>query len=114
MFVGGNIGTPLIEYASMQQRAEYVIAEISSFQLECIKKFKPDISVMLNLTEDHLDRYACFEDYISAKAKIFLNQRHDDIAVLNFDDKEVRKIAQTIHAEPFFFSTKNSIIKFNF
>ena len=109
VFVGGNIGTPLIEYVNNRQQAEYVIAEISSFQLECIKNFKPHISVLLNLTEDHLDRYPSFEDYISAKTRIFLNQAGTDIAVLNFDDHRVKELADKIHAEPFFFSTKTEL-----
>ncbi len=107
VFVGGNIGTPLIEYVSSGRKAEYVIAEISSFQLECIKDFRPHISVLLNVTEDHLDRYPSFDDYMSAKTRIFLNQNETDIAVLNFDDAHVKEIARKINSELFFFSTKN-------
>lgn len=111
VFAGGNIGTPLIEYVSSRQKADYVIAEVSSFQLECIKDFKPYISVLLNLTEDHLDRYASFEDYVHAKSRIFMNQEKTDTAVLNFDDLHVRMLARKIKADPFFFSTKGYLAK---
>lgn len=104
-FVGGNIGTPLIEYVSAGQPAEYVICEISSFQLEAIERFRPAISVLLNITEDHLDRYPGFDDYISAKARIFLNQRSPDTAVLNIDDPQVRMLAPRIRADIFPCST---------
>jgi UDP-N-acetylmuramoylalanine--D-glutamate ligase len=106
VFVGGNIGTPLIDYVLSGRKSDYVIAEISSFQLECIKNFKPSISVLLNVTEDHLDRYPSFEDYIYAKSRIFMNQDKSDIAVLNFDDSYVRAISERINAEQFFFTTK--------
>jgi len=67
VFVGGNIGTPLIDYVAGPQEDDFVIAEISSFQLEAITSFRPYVSVMLNITEDHLDRYRSFADYIAAK-----------------------------------------------
>jgi UDP-N-acetylmuramoylalanine--D-glutamate ligase len=110
-FVGGNIGTPLIECVSSGQQADYAIAEISSFQLESTKGFKPYISVLLNITEDHLDRYPSFDDYVYAKSRIFMNQKESDIAVLNFDDSHVKPLAQKINAETFYFSTKTCMEK---
>jgi UDP-N-acetylmuramoylalanine--D-glutamate ligase len=109
IFVGGNIGTPLIEYVAGGQQADYVIAEISSFQLEGIKNFKPYISVLLNITEDHLDRYPSFSEYVFAKSRIFENQKETDIAVLNFDDHNVKNIARQIKAQKYFFSTQKCI-----
>ncbi len=103
-FVGGNIGTPLIDYASkkvqvqvsnlnlnLNQQAEYVVAEISSFQLEGIKKFKPFISILLNITEDHMDRYKDFNEYVEAKFNIFKNQGENDIAIVNIDDQTIKE-----------------------
>ncbi|MBI5893589.1 MAG: UDP-N-acetylmuramoyl-L-alanine--D-glutamate ligase [Deltaproteobacteria bacterium] len=90
-FVGGNIGTPLIDYASKREKSEYVVAEISSFQLEGIKKFKPFISILLNITEDHMDRYKDFNEYAEAKFNIFKNQGENDIAIVNIDDPTIKK-----------------------
>ncbi|HPP06884.1 MAG TPA: UDP-N-acetylmuramoyl-L-alanine--D-glutamate ligase [Syntrophorhabdaceae bacterium] len=83
VFVGGNIGNPLINYIMGGKKAKFVILEISSFQLETIYKFHPYISVLLNITEDHLDRYRSFDEYRNAKFKIFENQIEKDVAVIN-------------------------------
>jgi UDP-N-acetylmuramoylalanine--D-glutamate ligase len=109
VFVGGNIGTPLIAYVSGTQDRDFVIAEISSFQLEGIKEFRPFISVLLNITEDHLDRYQSFADYSAAKGRIFLNQAESDIAVLNYDDPQVREMDRAIRAQKVFFSTRQPL-----
>jgi UDP-N-acetylmuramoylalanine--D-glutamate ligase len=86
-FVGGNLGTPLIE-AVQSDAPVYsaAVAEISSFQLEWTQAFRPRIGVLLNLTPDHLDRYATAAEYGAAKALMIARQRPDDIAVLNRDD----------------------------
>ena len=109
VFVGGNIGTPLIAYVSGTQDQDFAIAEISSFQLEGIKAFKPFISVLLNVTEDHLDRYQSFAEYSAAKGRIFLNQTESDIAVLNYDDPQVRAVVRAIRAQKVFFSTRQPL-----
>lgn len=83
-FVGGNIGSPLIGFVS--DPWDWGVVEISSFQLEWIEEFRPRIAALLNLTEDHLDRYPDFSSYCAAKEKIFQAQREDDVAVLNRDD----------------------------
>jgi UDP-N-acetylmuramoylalanine--D-glutamate ligase len=101
VFVGGNIGDPLVNYVLSGKKARYVIAEISSFQLETIDAFKPHIAILLNITEDHLDRYAAFADYVAAKMAIFTNQTADDIALLSTAIEEVERI----RARKFFFST---------
>ncbi|MEE8449163.1 MAG: UDP-N-acetylmuramoyl-L-alanine--D-glutamate ligase [Thermodesulfobacteriota bacterium] len=90
-FVGGNLGTPLIQ-AVDEPSMEYAIAEVSSFQLERIRRFRPRISLFLNLSADHLDRHANYQDYVQAKARIFMNQRGEDTAVVNGDDPEVMRI----------------------
>jgi UDP-N-acetylmuramoylalanine--D-glutamate ligase len=83
VFVGGNIGNPLIDYVLNGQKAQCVIAEISSFQLETIEHFRPHIAILLNITEDHLDRYSSFEEYVSAKWRIFENQTAEDHALIS-------------------------------
>ena len=90
VFVGGNIGTPLIAYADGNHaRADVVVAETSSFQLDTTIDFRPDTAVMLNITDDHLDRYATFSAYAESKWRIFENQRSMDVAVLNAMDATV-------------------------
>ncbi len=108
-FLGGNVGTPLIEYVVDGHRAEFIIAEISSFQLEGIKTFRPFISVLLNLQQDHLDRYDSYAAYIAAKARIFTNQRESDYALLNADDPDVQKLSPAIPATPLFFSAARPV-----
>jgi UDP-N-acetylmuramoylalanine--D-glutamate ligase len=90
VFVGGNIGTPLIAYADgAHARADVVVAEVSSFQLDTIIDFRPDTAVMLNITDDHLDRYPTFSAYADSKWRIFENQLPSDVAVLNAMDATV-------------------------
>lgn len=105
VFVGGNIGNPLINYVAAGKKARYVIAEISSFQLETVETFRPAVSILLNITEDHLDRYTAFADYIAAKMRIFENQSEDDRALLSTE------IAPTdaIKARKLLFSTRKSL-----
>jgi len=97
-FVGGNIGNPLIELASSGQEVDRVVVELSSFQLEGVESFRPHVAVLLNLTEDHLDRYQSFQQYIEAKLRIFENQTADDFAVLNMDDPLVAALAPKLAA----------------
>ncbi|MFQ5442149.1 MAG: UDP-N-acetylmuramoyl-L-alanine--D-glutamate ligase [Thermodesulfobacteriota bacterium] len=85
-FVGGNIGTPAIEFFDREERAEAAVLEISSFHLESTKSFNPHIGVLLNITEDHLDRYDGFDDYARTKMRLFENQRAEDYAVINAAD----------------------------
>ncbi len=89
--VGGNIGVPLISLVDSSSDSTVGVVEASSFQLETIGQFRPDVAVLLNLTPDHLDRHTSFEEYIRAKLRIFENQREGDAAILNADDPEVAK-----------------------
>ncbi|WP_026842934.1 UDP-N-acetylmuramoyl-L-alanine--D-glutamate ligase [Citrifermentans bremense] len=100
-FVGGNIGNPLIELAESGQEVSRVVVELSSFQLEGVESFRPDVAVLLNITEDHLDRYHSFQEYIDAKLRIFENQTADDFAVLNIDDPLVAACASKLKAQLF-------------
>src|SRR6266567_1325795 len=97
-FVGGNIGNPLIDLVESGEQVERVVVELSSFQLEGISRFRPQVAVLLNITEDHLDRYATFQEYIDAKVRIFENQTADDFAVLNMDDPLVAAYADKLTA----------------
>ncbi|MBP1708245.1 MAG: murD [Deltaproteobacteria bacterium] len=107
--VGGNVGEPLILFADRRNSWEVVVAEISSFQLEAIETFRPRIAVLLNVTEDHLDRYAQYADYIQAKARIFENMTSEDVAILNRDDPIVMTLAENIAARKIFFSLKERL-----
>ena len=89
--IGGNIGTPLLALVETSVDTSVTVAEISSFQLETIDSFRPEIGVLLNLTPDHLDRHITFEEYAGAKMRMFENQLEKDIALLNADDPEVTK-----------------------
>jgi len=84
--VGGNIGNPLVRETASAQPDEWIVAEVSSFQLEGIRTFAPRISVLLNISPDHLDRYHSMEEYAEAKYRIFANQKPDDIFIGNADD----------------------------
>ncbi len=97
VFVGGNIGTPVLEYLSnykdfggTDERADYVVLEVSSFHLENVSAFNPFIGLLLNISEDHLDRYSSFEEYRDTKLRLFSNQSADDYAVINVGDDVVR------------------------
>ncbi len=85
-FKGGNIGTPLTEFVMSSERVDYVVLEVSSFQLDTAPGFHPRISVLLNITEDHLDRYSSLEEYRRSKVSIFRNQDTSDFAIINADD----------------------------
>ena len=99
VFVGGNIGNPLIEYVDSNREADVVVAEISSFQLDTIETFRPHIGVLLNITADHLDRYPDFATYAASKIRLFANQKSDDIAVLNGSDPLVRSLTENIKSQ---------------
>jgi UDP-N-acetylmuramoylalanine--D-glutamate ligase len=105
-YVGGNIGDPLIELAESKASAERVVVEISSFQMEWISSFRPKVAALLNISEDHLDRYATYQDYINAKLRIFENQTAEDFAVLNMDDPLVWQYSPALKARIFPFSRR--------
>ncbi|MBW1912546.1 MAG: UDP-N-acetylmuramoyl-L-alanine--D-glutamate ligase [Deltaproteobacteria bacterium] len=88
-FVGGNIGTPLMDYAYQDSLEDYAVVEVSSFQLDTAETFCPAISLILNISPDHLDRYPDYEAYILSKLKIVRNQRAGHYTILNDDDKRL-------------------------
>ncbi len=91
--VGGNIGTPVAAMAATSRDGQWNVLELSSFQLETIQTFRPDVAVMLNITQNHLDRHYTLEQYADAKARIFDHQTASDYAVLNAQDPHCREFA---------------------
>jgi UDP-N-acetylmuramoylalanine--D-glutamate ligase len=85
-FVGGNIGTPLSRWILSGDHADVLVLELSSFQLDTASTFRPDVGVLLNITEDHLDRYSSFEAYADSKLSLFGRQTSGDFAVINAND----------------------------
>jgi len=108
-FVGGNIGNPLIEFVGGPQTEDWVVAEVSSFQLEGILQFRPHISALLNITEDHLDRYPGFQKYIQAKGRVFQNQEKEDYALLNADDPFTFQFAHRVESQVVLFSAQRPV-----
>ena len=106
--LAGNVGTPLIACVDAMNAETVSVVELSSFQLELIDKFQPDIGVFLNLTPDHLDRHKTMEAYAAAKARIFENQTELDAAVLNADDAPAVGLAPK-KPQVFWFSRKKRV-----
>ncbi|MES2768626.1 MAG: UDP-N-acetylmuramoyl-L-alanine--D-glutamate ligase [Bdellovibrionota bacterium] len=94
VWLGGNFGTPLIEYVRNKEKADVVIVEASSFQLEHVDTFNPKNIVFMNIGENHLDRYRSMDEYVGAKRKLFRNTNHNTTSVLNADDNRVVDLAR--------------------
>jgi UDP-N-acetylmuramoylalanine--D-glutamate ligase len=106
-FVGGNLGTPLIE--AVDGEWDWLVAELSSFQLEAIDTFRPRYALLLNITEDHLDRYPDMESYIDAKMQVFVNMGETDVAVLNAEDPLVMAAAADLRPRRVLFSSRRQL-----
>lgn len=111
IFVGGNIGNPLISYLNGEGDAEYLVVEVSSFQLQWIETFHPSVAVLLNTSTDHLDYHETFAEYRSVKERIFANQSKEDLAILNADDSPSPALLEGIRAEITCFSSSASLRK---
>ncbi len=118
VFVGGNLGTALSEAArtvvqaseaGRQSPYDYVVVEVSSFQLETIERFHPWIAACLNITVDHQDRYASLDEYVAAKRRIFENQTGSDYALVNVDDPRVAAFRSRIKAKRLGFTRTQSL-----
>jgi len=109
VFVGGNLGTPLTEYVLSGGGSDLVVAEISSFQLETIKSFRPSISILLNISPDHLDRYHSIREYREAKFRIFENQGPGDFAIVNGDEPWSIDIEKRIRCDEIQFSRHRKV-----
>ena len=107
--VGGNIGKALISMVDGSREDGWTVVEVSSFQLETIKTFRPAIAIVLNVTPNHMDRYETFNDYAAAKHRIFMNQTVDDVAVLNADDETVSSWASGLRAKVMWFSVRKEL-----
>lgn len=108
-FVGGNIGTPLVDHLMDKKNTDIIVAEISSFQLDLAKQFKPDVGVLLNISEDHLDRYDTYSAYEDSKWCIFKHQDASDKAIINQSVNEFNKKSQQLKSMIFAFSSQKSI-----
>ena len=107
--VGGNIGTALITLAQTSTDKTWTVCELSSFQLETIVDFRPNVALGLNVTPNHMDRYELFSDYAAAKHRLFMNQTADDVAVLNADDEITASWASGLKANVVLFSTAKEL-----
>ena len=102
----GNIGNPVVSHAEDTTSDDWLITEMSSFQLESVKDFRPRLSAILNVTPDHLNRHKTMEAYAAAKANVTVNQTKEDYFIYNKEDEIVRKIAENTKAEAIAFSMK--------
>lgn len=107
-FVGGNIGTPLSQWILSGDRADIIVLEVSSFQLDSSLTFRPDTGVLLNITEDHLDRYENFEAYAASKLSLFRRQTPENFAVVNAEDPVCLKHREEIPGRILLFSGKGT------
>ena len=109
--VCGNIGNSLCGELAKIKKNTNVILEVSSFQLERIKTFKPFISVILNIADDHLDRHKDFSEYFNAKKRVYEMQRSGDFTILNYDNPPLRKlgISGNIESKVLYFSRKEKV-----
>lgn len=108
VWVGGNMapGEPLTDIALHAKSGDFIVAEVSTFQLESIERFRPQVGVLTNITPDHLDRHHDFVSYIRLKARLFENQTESDWAVLNADDENVSSATQGIRSKKTWFSRR--------
>lgn len=100
VFVVGNIGTPCTRLALDTTDRSVTVAEVSSFQLETIMDYRPDISAILNITPDHLNRHGTMENYIEIKERITANQSAQDCVVLNYEDPVLREFGESSELKP--------------
>ncbi|MDO4732360.1 MAG: UDP-N-acetylmuramoyl-L-alanine--D-glutamate ligase [Bacillota bacterium] len=108
ILLGGNIGQPLVSSIG-SFAGDYIVAELSSFQLESCRDFHPHIAAFLNLSPDHLDRHGSLENYGAAKARIFARQEKDDFAILNWDDPYLRQLSASLNGQLRFFSLQQPV-----
>ena len=110
-FVAGNIGIPYTQVALHTDDKSMTVLEVSSFQLETIIDFRPNVSAILNITPDHLNRHHTFENYSAIKKEICMNQTAQDYCILNYDDEQLREFGDSgeCKAKVVFFSVKNKL-----
>jgi len=109
----GNIGKPAAEELQKANKNDWIVMELSSYQLEDSLPIKPYISVILNITPDHIEHHGSMQKYINAKAKIFKNQNKENFCILNYDDKYLKKLYNKIPSKILYFSSLNKNKKLN-
>lgn len=109
VFVVGNIGTPYTSVALEMKPETVTVAEISSFQLETIQEFHPQVSAILNITEDHLNRHHTMEEYIRVKERIAENQTSEEVCVLNYEDEVLRSFGEKLSCRTLYFSSQREL-----
>jgi len=109
VFVGGNIGNPLIEYAGKAQTDDFIVAEISSFQLQWIETFRAHAAMLLNITCDHVNYHGSFEEYVRIKTRVFENQKTGDLAILNAEDETQKGLAASLKSQVVSFSSRRKL-----
>ncbi|OPL16724.1 MAG: hypothetical protein AVO39_00065 [delta proteobacterium MLS_D] len=109
IFVGGNIGNPLVNCAGRDDDIDFLVVEVSSFQLQRIRYFHPRIAVLLNVGSDHLDYHGSIDAYHAAKSRVFENMKADDLAILNADDPHSSELERSIEAEVLYFSVMHRL-----
>lgn len=109
VFVVGNIGLPYTDIILDTTFSSKIVAEISSFQLESTISFRPKVSVILNVTPDHLDRHHTFSNYLKIKESITKNQKENDYCVINYDDKNLLEWSKSLKCKVLYFSTKEKL-----
>ena len=109
VFIVGNIGEPYTDVAGLTSEQSLIVAELSSFQLETIDQFKADVSAILNISPDHLDRHKDMETYIKLKERVTKNQEKSDLCILNYDDPVLRSMAGRLGVDVIFFSSRRSL-----
>lgn len=107
--VGGNIGTPLLDLTATATDDTWTVAELSSFQLETIRDFRPNVAICTNVTPNHMDRYDFFSDYAAAKHRIFMNQTSEDVAILNADNETTANWPSGLNAHVSMFSVTKEL-----
>jgi UDP-N-acetylmuramoylalanine--D-glutamate ligase len=105
VFLGANIGTPLVTIAGRDSEYDVLVLELSSFQLQGVSRFKPDISIVLNISPNHLDHHESYGEYVESKMKIAMNQKSEDLFIYKSDDEEINKQLSQINATKIPFGT---------
>lgn len=108
-YILGNIGVPITQEALNTREGDVVVAETAALQLDSIVSYRPKGSAILNITEDHIDRYGSMENYIAAKARVFKNQEQNDYCVLNYDNELARSLQGQICAQVIWFSVDHEV-----
>ncbi|MFH1282912.1 MAG: UDP-N-acetylmuramoyl-L-alanine--D-glutamate ligase [bacterium] len=109
VIVAGNIGKPVFDILPVAKKETWIVLEVSSYQLEILKEFKAHMSVITNITPDHLYRHKTMNNYIIAKMNIFKNQTASDYALLNFNDPVLKKISKHLKSGIFYFSSRDEL-----